>query len=215
MSLTREIKDFALDIGYNKVGITTAEDFTEFIDELKSRGNLYDFHMGSPNKPLDGAKPKESMPSAKSIIVLVWDYAQKAFPESLVDKIGRIYLSRSYNAPPDRINGARLQLMKDFLVKKGCEINTNIYVPARWAAARAGVTTFGKNNFAYADGIGSFVLLTPIVIDQELEYDAPTLECKCPPGCSACMDQCPTGAIYEPFKLNPRKCIAFNAWMTQ
>ena len=30
--------------------------------------------------------------------------------------------------------------------------------------ARAGVATFGKNNFAYADGIGSFIIITSIVV---------------------------------------------------
>jgi len=77
------------------------------------------------------------------------------------------------------------------------------------------VTTFGKNTFSYADGIGSFIVIHAMVIDRELEYDRPTMECKCPPGCTACMDACPTQAIYEPFKLNPRRCIAFHAWMTQ
>jgi epoxyqueuosine reductase len=29
------------------------------------------------------------------------------------------------------------------------------------------------------------------------------------------MDACPTKAIYEPLKLNPRRCLAFNAFSTQ
>jgi len=53
------------------------------------------------------------------------------------------------------------------------------------------------------------------VIDRELDYDQPTMDCRCPPNCRACMDACPTGAIYEPFKLNPYKCLGFNAWMRQ
>ena len=127
------------------------------------------------------------MHSAKSIIILVWDYAQKAFPEYFVGKIGRMYQTRCYNSPVHRINGARFQLMKDFLVKKGCEVDSSINIPIRWAAAKAGVTTFGKNTFSYADGTGSFILLNAIVIDKELEYDDPTMECKCPVGCTAWM----------------------------
>ena len=215
MTLTREIKEFALDLGNSKVGIIAAKKFPGYINEVKSRGQIYDFLCESLTLPLVGAKPTEIMPSAKSVIILVWDYAQKSFPESLVGKIGRIYQARCYNSPAHRINGARLQLMEDFLVKKGCEVNSNINIPMRWAAAKAGAATFGKNTFSYADGIGSFILLTAIVVDKELEYDSPTMECKCPEGCTACMDACPTQAIYEPFKLNPRKCLAFNAWMTR
>ncbi len=215
MSLTQEVKDYALDIGYNLVGITSAEDFSDHVEEVQSRGAVYDFYVEDPRQFLKGAQPKKSIPSARSIISLAWDYSQKAFPESLLGKIGRIYQARCYNAPPHRINGARYQLMVDFLKKAGCEIGGGVFVPERRAAARAGVTTFGKNNFAYAKNIGSFVLLSSIVVDQELEYDTPTYTLNCPKDCTRCMDACPTRAIYEPMKLDPRRCIAFNAWWTQ
>ncbi len=215
MSLTGDIKEFALDLGYSKVGITTADSFNEYIEKLKSRQSRYDFYLEDPRQPLLGAEPKKLMPSAKSIICFVWDYAQKSFPKALVGKIGRIYQGRCYNAPPHRINGARFQLMHDFLRRSGCEVGKGIIIPERWAAARAGVTTFGKNNFAYAEGIGSFVLLGSFIVDAELEYDKPTLQVKCPEGCIACLKACPTQAIYKPNKLDPRRCIAFNAWWTQ
>ena len=212
--LTREIKEFALDLGYSKVGITTADDFTEYVDDLRSRGAYYDFFANDPRDPLRCAKIREVAPSARSIVVVVWDYMQKAFPDALLDRVGRVYQARCYIEPPHRINGARLQLMKNFLQEKGCGLCGDFIVPDRWAAARAGVASFGRNNFAYADGVGSFIIISSIVIDRELEYDAPTTECKCPPGCSACMDACPTKAIYEPFRLDPRRCLAFNAWKT-
>ena len=215
MSLTTDIKDFALDLGFNHVGITSAESFLDHVREVQSRGLFYDFYVEDPRQLLKGAQPKDVMPSAKSIISMTWDYAQKAFPETLLGKIGRIYQARCYNAPADRINGARYKLMVDFLSKMGCEIGRNIFVPERRVSARAGVITFGKNNFAYAKNIGSFILLSSVVVDKELDYDAPTNEIKCPKECTACMDACPTGAIYEPLKLNPRRCIAFNAWWTQ
>lgn len=215
MSLTEDIKDFALDVGYSHVGITSAEDFSDFIDEVQSRGRLYDVYVEDPRKFLNGARPKKCMPGARSIISVAWDYAQKGFPESLSGKIGRIYQARCYNAPPHRINGARYKLLSDFLEKNGCQIGRGFLLPERRAAARAGVTTFGKNNFAYVKNIGSFILLSSIVVDKELEYDSPSYEIECPKDCTACMDACPTGAIYEPLKLDPRRCIAFNAWWTQ
>ena len=71
MSLTSEIKEFALDLGYSKVGITTAESFTEYMVEIKARGAMYDFFLEDPRRPLWGAEPERLMPSAKSIISLV------------------------------------------------------------------------------------------------------------------------------------------------
>ena len=106
--------------------------------------------------------------------------------------MGRIYQSRCYNAPPDRINRARLQLMLDFPRKKGCTPGSGIILPERRAAVRAGTVRFGRNTFAHAKGIGSFILLVSIVVDAELEYDAPTLEVPCPEGCTRYLDACPS-----------------------
>ncbi len=215
MSLAEDIKAYALDIGYTHVGIAPADDFSGHATEIASRGDLYDFYIQDPRQFMEGALPQRKVPWAKSIICLVWDYAQKAFPERLLGKIGRIYQARCYGPPPQRINGARYQLMLQFVEKLGCRIAHNVILPERRAAARAGVITFGKNNFAYARGSGSFVVLSSILVDKKLQFDRPTLKVNCPEDCTACMDACPTGAIYAPLKLNPRRCISFNNWWTQ
>ncbi|MFC1861133.1 epoxyqueuosine reductase [Chloroflexota bacterium] len=90
-----------------------------------------------------------------------------------------------------------------------------MFVPDRFSAARAGAVTYGKNNFAFLEGAGSFIIITTFVVDVELDYDLPTLEVKCPPKCTVCIDACPTNAIYEPLKMDPRRCIAFNTFITQ
>ena len=62
MSLTQDIKDFALDIGYHHVGITSADSFTDHIKEVGSRGTIYDFYVEDPRQLLRGAEPKSIMP---------------------------------------------------------------------------------------------------------------------------------------------------------
>ncbi len=215
MSLSEDIKDFALDLGYSRVGITTADAFPEYIAELMSRHEMYSFYIQRPTQPLKGADPRSVMPSAKSIIVVAYDASKESFPEKLVGKIGRIYQARCYLTPPFRINGARHQLMQEFLEKNSCHVDPQLRVPERLSACRAGITTYGKNGFAFADGIGSFIIISAFVSDAELEYDEPTFEIKCPSECTSCIDSCPTGALYEPLKMDPRRCIAFNHWVTQ
>ncbi|AFQ42464.1 epoxyqueuosine reductase [Desulfosporosinus meridiei] len=215
MSLTTQIKEFALDIGYSKVGIIPAESFPEYIADLTNRQEMYSFYIKGAYRPLLGAEPRSLMPKAKSIITTVYDYSQKNFPKELTEKVGRVYQARCYNAPPERINGARPQLMKNFLRQLGCEVGEKISLPERLVAAKAGIVNYGRNNFAYAEGIGSFIYLTSFVVDKELDYDSPSFVVGCPEGCSACMKACPTQAIYEPLKLNPRRCIAFNTFITQ
>lgn len=79
MSLTSDIKNFALDLGYSKAGITTADAFSEHVAEVESRGNMYDFYLRDPRRLLQNSSPRELYPWARSIIVLVWDYMQKQF----------------------------------------------------------------------------------------------------------------------------------------
>ena len=214
MSLARDIKDFALDLGYARVGIGPADDFDEHLREVRARGAQYDWYLDESKPFMAGAQPRKRFPAARSIVTLVWDYAQAAFPGTLVGKVGRIYQARCYNAPLHRLHGARRQLVAGFLERAGATLGQGLVVPERRAAARAGVASFGNNNFAYAKGIGSFVMLHSFVLDRELDFDPPSPDPACPRDCTRCMDACPTGAIYAPLKLDPRRCLAFNHWVT-
>jgi epoxyqueuosine reductase len=37
----------------------------------------------------------------------------------------------------------------------------------------------------------------------------------CPANCTRCIDACPTGALYEPLKMDPRRCIARNSYANE
>lgn len=206
-----DIKEYGLKIGYNKVGITSVDSISKNVNEVLSRGEEYAFFQKMLTKPF-----QKNMPDAKSVIVLVLDYYQNEFPESLKSMIGKLYLNKCYEPPQGSLNQARIQLMIDYLTSKGFQVVTGgLNIPARWVAAQAGVTTYGKNTFAYADDIGSYIVIHTLLVDKELEYDQPTMESKCPPNCQICINACPTKALYEPYRLDPRRCIGFNNWITQ
>lgn len=212
MNLTSLIKEKALNLGYCRAGVTSVDDFDSYQEILDSRGDEYNFLRLNSQK---GSRPKNLMPEARSIIVLALDYAQTAFPENLLPLVGRVYQARCYTPLPDSLNGLRLKGLTDFLQNHGLQVNSTLMIPARWAAARAGVANFGRNNFAYVDGVGSFVILYTLLVDQELDVDQPTLTNSCPENCRACIEACPTKSLSEPFKMNPHLCLAFNAWKTQ
>src|SRR5512143_1269519 len=111
MTLSPDIKDFGLDLGYSKVGITSADPFPEYSAELKSRHQMYSWFIEGPRQLMKRAEPRALMPEAKSIVVAVHDYFKTSFPEELVGRIGRLYQARAYIAPPHRLNGARRQLL--------------------------------------------------------------------------------------------------------
>ena len=214
MSLTEEIKSYALDLGYSRVGITTAEPFPLYAHALEERSQDYDWAVGSGLRLERAVNPQERLPDARSVIVAVYDYFRERFPENLVGKVGRLYQSRSYIEPPTRLGGARVQLMRQFLEKKGIKVGRwfmiSSGVPDRLAAVRAGVGTIGRNTFVCMPDIGTFVIIHTFIVDAELAYDAPAKGTHCSPDCRLCIEACPTGAIVDEFRLNPRRCLTFN-----
>lgn len=212
MGLEKQIKEYALELGFCKCGMTSVEKLGRVLPEAVLRGE-YDYWLEKFEKGID---PREIYPDGRSVIVLAYDYGECDFPEKLLPMVGRAYLSRSYLPQPGSAVYQKLKKFEDFLCRNSLEFmsDSNLLL-MRPAAERAGVASFGQNNFAYVDGVGSFVILYGYIVNQKLEYDEPYTESKCPPGCRACVNACPTKALYAPFKLSPTKCIGFNNWMRQ
>lgn len=214
MSLSADIKEYALSLGYDRVGITTADKFPIYEQQLTERPQMYRWAIEGNAQLLKSADPRNILPDAKSIVVAVYDYFKQSYPKEVVGKVGRLYLAYGA-APPYPIHQARYRLLREFLEKQGIQVARGpVGPPARLSAARAGVANYGKNCFAFAEGIGSFIVIVPLVVNAELDYDTPTLEVKCPDKCTLCLDACPTGSLYEPLRMNPLRCIAYNSYAT-
>ncbi|MDL2301025.1 epoxyqueuosine reductase [Lachnospiraceae bacterium OttesenSCG-928-D06] len=209
--LTYAIKMKGLELGFAKVGITHADDFADYIEEITDNPDYSDFlEYDLSFNVAKGARPREIFPEAKSIICTAYGYGDIIYPDNLSKYIGYSYLSRSYSPLPTSSCGIRVEAFKSFLTEQGCNLYSGkIAVPARRACARSGIVDFGRNNFAYTDNEGSFIILYTFLVDTELEYDEPTTQSKCPPGCTLCVNACPTKAL-SPGKLTPAKCVLFN-----
>lgn len=95
-----------------------------------------------------------------------------------------------------RVNGFRYEIMVD----------TGPLVD-REVAYRGGLGWYGKNCSIIVPPFGSAVFLGEMLINLELEPDVP-LESRCG-NCTLCVDNCPTGALTAPYKLDARRCVSY------
>jgi len=206
-----EIINKAMEIGFCDIGFTGIEPFTSQLQLLHERADQYHWALEKGMDLLKGTDPLTVMPEAKTLIVVLDNYYQYAFPNSMVGKFGRCYLD------DDRVTrdglAIRIKQLHSYLSEDGIQSTTPPYLPHRLAAARAGLGGFGKNCLFYAGRAArqsSWVLPVAILIDHEFIPDAPSVEVNCPKWCrNACISACPTGALLSPNKIDPRRCISY------
>ncbi|HSW35345.1 MAG TPA: 4Fe-4S double cluster binding domain-containing protein [Candidatus Limnocylindrales bacterium] len=211
--MEQEIREYALDIGFDNIGFTTAEPFPQLTQALEERHSGYSWISDGLLQLSHIADPRFVLPTAQSLVVLIYDYYKQSYPPALLGKIGKAYQSRLYTGKK-RIFGSRLRLLINFLESKGMEVGTRPAMPERQAAVRAGLGSFGRNTFLYVPDKGSYVAITTLAVSGELAAKVHEPLSECPKDCRCCIEACPTGALYEPFKMDPLRCIAFNSYGT-
>jgi epoxyqueuosine reductase len=75
-------------------------------------------------------------------------------------------------------------------------------------AVRSGLGWIGKNGNLLHKQAGSFFFIATLIIDLELEYDAPFAGDYCGT-CRRCIDACPTEAIGDDKVVDGSKCISY------
>ncbi len=212
MMLTRQaVIQKAHELNFEDIGFTTADPFPEQKRILEERQNAYAWAHAAGLDLVAGTEPRNILPEAQSIIVLMEVYFRKAYPRELEPFFGRCYLD------DDRVTrdglAPRIRAFRDFLKENGVRSKVPFHLPHRVAAARSGLGTFGKNCLFYSNRVArqsSWVLPIAVVVDAAFAPDASTAEVGCPDWCkNACLTACPTGALKGPRKIEPRLCISY------
>lgn len=202
--LSTAIKQKARELGYVSCGITDVSPFAEFLDALEQRIQAYPESAHLYQDLRRHGYPKKQAEWAQSVIVCISRYGRYRLPQGLPQHFGKCYL----------VDG-RLPYTKEYRASESFqaflqELGLSVIAPNlafRWAAARAGLGQFGKNNFIYTND-GSWIFIKAWVVNEALEYDAPQATSLCPDKCTRCIDACPTHALERPFMMDYGRCIA-------
>jgi len=214
-SFTIAIKDKALGLGFNLIGISPIDSFPEnqFFKEWLDKGfsGEMTYLERNPEKRED---IQNILPGAKSVISCAMNY-NTDYPYSIekTDKtkgwISRYAWGDDYH---DTIKD-KLQILINYISSESSdEVKSKLYVDTgpvleKTYGKYAGVGWVGKNTCLINQEIGSWIFLGEIIINVELDYDIPVPD-RCGT-CTRCIDACPTEAIIEPYVLDSRLCISY------
>ena len=200
-SLKAELRQFAIHIGLDLIGVTTPEPFDRFLSELESRKEFYrDRYQHRIETWRRMANPREVLPNARSVVVIGFHYLpeEKTQPPGC-GKLGRIVAYGHLGILK------RAREVCHFLKQRGCQAVMGAH--RKEAAVRAGLGVIGKHNLIINPEFGSWVAYQSIVTDANLEPDTPLALLDVCHNCQLCLQACPTGALYEPRRLDPRRCV--------
>ena len=212
---TEIVKAYARELGFDLVGITSAEPFseTEEVALERVRDGLMDgLPWYNEARVRRGSRPKEILPDARSIIAVAMSYMTEDTDQdtdAIRGKVGRYAWGSDYH----KVMEQRLRVFVHGLSERlGHSIQAKVYVDTgpmldRAVAERASIGWFGKNTNILTRSHGSWVFLGQVVTDLELEPDKPSK--KTCGQCTLCIDQCPTGAIVAPYVIDNTKCISY------
>ena len=206
-SFEHRIKAQAYGLGFDLVGLTRtgpAETAGQFDGWLHAghAGEMHYLERGAA-KRRDSRLPVEG---ARSAVVVGMSYGGRE-PSGPVARYAR---GDDYHDVMEQRLRALHECVDTWI---GAPVRGKAYVDTgpileRDLARHAGLGWFGKNTMLINRSIGSFFFLGALLLDLELEPDAPFETEHCGT-CTRCLDACPTHALLEPGVLDARRCISY------
>jgi epoxyqueuosine reductase len=191
------------------VAIQRLSDLKHEIETRHIDGSLDDTFYEECLSVFDFRLP-EQLPDARSLIVVSVRQPQIRFTFTWNDT--RVNLT----VPPTYVRSQESDTqihntLSEILGPAGHRVAQAV-VPKKLLAVRSGLAAYGRNNITYVPGCGSFHRLATFYSDLACDdvWQEPEMMVRCET-CSACLNQCPTGAITpERFLLRAERCIVYH-----
>ena len=207
---SRMVKAMAHKLGFLACGIARAEFLSEEAPRLEQwlrdgRNGSMAYMANHFDKRLD---PRKLVDGARSVISLAYNY--HTLPQQLdasAPKLSTYAYGRDYH----KVVKQRLKPLVAYIHEHFGELALRTFVDSApvlekaWAQ-RSGLGWVGKHSNIIRQGVGSYFFLCEIILDLDLEPDAPVAD-HCGT-CRRCIDACPTDAI-TPYAVDGSKCISY------
>ena len=218
MSWHQDIKQKALELGFDLVGITDASPIDAKQVELLAgwlksgyAGQMDYMHKNFEKR----ADPSKLLKNAQSVMCVGLNYTPpktQLKPPDATIPMGRV---ANYAQYEDYHSFVKKQLRKltDFISSiAGTTLKFKICVDSvplaeRALAARAGMGFIGKNHMLINPALGAQIFLGEVITDLKLQSDE-AMKTNCS-NCQSCISACPTGALRDNGQFDANKCISY------
>ncbi len=198
-------------LGFTALGFAKARFLEEEAHNLETWLNQnYHGEMGYMANHFDKRlDPTKLVEGAKTVISLMYNYYT---PEVQADLNAPKISMYAYGKDYHKIVKNRLYQLMNFIHEEIGEVAGRAFVDSapvmeRAWAEKAGLGWIGKHTLLLSKQKGSYFFLAELIIDLELEPDAPVTD-HCG-SCTRCIEACPTDAIVEEKLLDASKCISY------
>jgi epoxyqueuosine reductase len=204
------IKAEAKRLGFLTCGFSKAEFLEEEAPRLEKwlKNNMHGEMKYMENHFDKRLDPRLLVDGAKSVISLLLNYYPQEIQNEDTYKVSKYAYGQDYH----HVIKSKLRQLQEFITEEIGEVYGRAFVDSApvldkaWAA-KSGLGWMGKHSNLLTQQIGSFYFIAELIVDLELEYDAPVTD-HCG-SCTACIDACPTEAIVEPYVVDGSKCISY------
>ena len=213
--LTERLKLEAIRLGFDAVGIAPAvappgyPDFLRWLEAGRAAGMEY-----LSRNQAARAHPSSMLEDVRSLIMVSLVYGgdraeRRADDRPAQGKVARYARGGDYHA----LIWRKLEELLEWLRGECPGVNGRAVADTaplleRDFARLAGLGWIGKNTMLIDRRLGSFTFLGALLVDAELEYDAPHDADHCG-SCTLCLDACPTQAFAGPYQLDAGRCISY------
>ena len=209
---SKSIKKKAIELGFQKVGITDAAETIPEQNNLESwlrKKNHADMKW-MENRSEERGNIHKYFPEARSVISVGMNYYTGIKQENLKSdyKFSNYAWGDDYHLVLKKQLFSLLNWIKEIdpKVKGVVCVDTSPVMDKVWAQ-KAGLGWIGKHTNLISRDYGSWLFLGELILDQDLKTDALFNDDLCGT-CIACIEACPTQALNE-YEIDARKCISY------